>query len=162
MSYVRRSEDKEVYAVNGFLALNFNRDFNAWRNQTILDLNTSKLSRIIYDYPSDSGFIATKAETGWMVAGLQADSIAVSQYLTRIARQRSADFADGVSSVVAPDYQLTFEGENMSPVQLSAYNQADGSILLNSSANPSSWFRSEKEGIFSELFVPLANLLGAG
>ena len=160
LSYVRKFEDEEVYAVNGFLALSFNRDFNAWRNQTILDLNTSLLSRIMYDYPSDSGFIAQKSETGWMVAGLSADSIAISRYLTGIAMQRSADFTEGLSSVIAPDYQLTFEDENMSPVQVNAYNQPDGSFLINSSSNPSSWFSSEKEGVFSDLFIPLAKLLG--
>ena len=155
ISYVRNSGEDEVYAVNGFLGLSFNREFNSWRNQTILNMNSALINKVVFDYPADSGYIAQKSPGGWMVAGLTADSLELISYFNRISRQRSAEFTSGLPSLVDPDYQVLFEGDNMSPVQVNAYIQPDGKLVLNSSDNPNSWFSSTTDGVFAEIFVPV-------
>jgi hypothetical protein len=132
--------------------MSFNQEFNAWRNQSILNLSRSQLTRIAYDYPADSGFIAQKSETGWLVAGLPADSASMAQYFSSISRKRSSEFEDGFSPASAPDYQVTFEGDNMTPVHVRGFSQPGGDVILNSSINPDSWFRSTREGLFKDLF----------
>jgi hypothetical protein len=162
-SYVRKHSEDEVYAVEGFLSMSFNQKFNSWRDQAISSFPTEQLSRIVFDYPADSGFIAQKSESGaWMVAGLPADSASMAGYLHAISRKRSQNFADGFQSPASPDYQVTYEGNNMAPLQIRAYIQPGGYYILNSSLNPDSWFRSSKDDMFAVFFKTPEDLLAAG
>jgi hypothetical protein len=151
-TYIRLTNEEEVYAVEGFLAMSLNQPFERWRDQTILNLNTSQLSRIIYDYPADSGFIAERAEAGWMVAGLLADSASMATFVNQLARKSHIQFEDQFQAVGDPVYTATFEGDNMKPVQVKAYEQPGDELILNSSLNPDSWFRVPREGLFREIF----------
>ncbi len=159
VSYIRLYSESEVYAVEGFLGLSFNQSFNTWRLQSISSLNQSQVSKLVFDYPSDSGFIAQRSETGWMVAGLSADSASVAQYLSGISQKRSSAFEDGFQPSSAPDYQLTIEGDNMTPVLIRAFNQAGGDVILNSSLNPQSYFRTTKNDLFSDFFKRTVDFL---
>ncbi len=152
LTYVRKTDKDEVYAVQGFLAMHFNQNYNTWRNQWITNFSSAQLTKLVYDYPADSGFIAQKSDAGWMVAGLPADSVSMAQYLSSISRKRSSDFTDGFQPSSPPDYQLTMEGDNMNPLTIRAFVQPSGSIILNSSINPDSWFESSREELFSDLF----------
>ncbi len=153
VSYVRDHSDQEVYATEGFLSMNFNQNFNRWRDQTLISLSPSQVSKFTFDYPADSGFVAQRSGTGqWMVAGLPADSASMARYVNSVSRKRSMEFEDGFQPVSQPDYQLTIEGDNMMPLHLRGYLQPDGSVILNSSQNPESWFRSDREGLFSQIF----------
>ncbi len=151
-TYVRLSGEDEVYAVEGFLAMSINQPFNSWRDQTVMRLNRSGLSRIIFDYPADSGFVAERGDAGWMVAGVAADSASMATYLSGISYKSHREFFDGVKPEGEPDFQVTFEGDNMQSQQLRAYIQKADSLLLNSSINPDTWFRTSREGLFRDLF----------
>ncbi len=159
VSYVRKYSEAEVYAVEGFLGLSFNQGFNTWRDQTISNLNQSQISRLVFDYPADSGFIAQRSQAGWQVAGLPADSASMVQYLNEISRKRSSSFEDGFQPSVAPDYQLNIEGDNMPQIVIRAFSQPGGDVILNSSINPETYFRSSRNDIFAEIFKPASNLL---
>jgi len=159
VSYVRKYSESEVYAVEGFLGLSFNQNFNTWRDQSITNLNQAQISRLVFDYPVDSGFIAQRSQSGWQVAGLPADSASMAQYLSGISRKRSSSFEDGFKPTVAPDYQLTIEGDNMTPILIRAFSQTGGDVILNSSINPESYFRSSKDDLFADFFKPTANFL---
>lgn len=159
LSYVRKNADEEVYAVQGFLGLSFNQNFNTWRDQTITSLTQSQITKLVFEYPADSGFIAQKSPTGWMVGGLSADSTQMAQYLSAISRKRSPDFEDGFQPSAPPEYKLTIEGDNMAPILLRAFRQPDGEICLNSSMNPNSWFRGSRDDIFGDIFKPAENLI---
>jgi hypothetical protein len=159
LSYVRKHSEDEVYAVEGFLGLSFNQNFNSWRNQVITNLNTAQISKLVFEYPADSGFIAQKTETGWMVAGLAADSASMATYLNRMVRKRSSSFEDGFQASMSPDYQVTIDGDNMPPVIIRGYAQPGGDVILNSSLNPQSWFRSRQDDIFKDIFKGSGNFL---
>ncbi|MBN1133115.1 MAG: DUF4340 domain-containing protein [Bacteroidales bacterium] len=152
ITYVRNYHEDEVYAVQGFLAMTFNRDFNSWRDQTVTRLVLSRLSRIVFDYPADSGFIAQKTGEGWMVGGILADSAAMDSYLNSVSRKRSASFMDNPEMASPPDYRVTFEGDNMQPLEVEAFIRPDDATILHSSINPESWFEVPREGLFSDLF----------
>jgi len=158
-TYVRKTSDEEVYAVQGFLALNFNQNFNTWRDQSLSNFSPSQITKIVFDYPADSGFIAQKSETGWLVGGLPADSASMAEYISNISRKRSSAFEDGFHSSSPPDYQLTLEGENMTPIHIRAFTQPQGDVILNSSINPSSWFRSSMDDLFADIYKRAEDLL---
>jgi hypothetical protein len=158
-TYLRLSEEDEVYSVEGFLAMSINQSFDRWRDQSVTRLNTANLSRIIYDYPADSGFIAEKTDAGWMVAGILADSASMASYLNKVSRKSHQEFSDGYQPDGEPDYQVSFEGDNMTPQLVRAYVQGDSSIILNSSINAGTWFHVTREGLFGDIFPESETLL---
>jgi hypothetical protein len=159
VSYVRKQSEDEVYAVEGFLGLSFNQGFNSWRDQTVTNLNQELISRLVFDYPADSGFIAQKSETGWTVAGLPADSTSMVQYLRSVSRKRSSAFKDGFQPSKEPDYQLTIEGDNMQALTIRGYRQPGGDVILNSSSNPDSWFNGSTNDLFGGIYKVPGDLL---
>jgi hypothetical protein len=158
-TYIRISGEEEVYSVDGFFALSVNQSFDRWRDNALSRVNQALLSRIHFNYPSDSGFIAQKSADGWMVAGLPADSAAMESYLNRISRTSFSDFADGFHPSGDPDFQLTLEGEQMSPVMVKAYARGDSTFIFNSTQNPETWFRNNDPERFGEIFPGSATLL---
>jgi hypothetical protein len=153
------SNKDEVYAVEGFLAMTFNQDFNNWRNQVLLALNKENITRVTFDYPQDSGFVLVKQDSVWLVDGMAPDSAGTARYLSSLTRKSGSDFADNFSPVTAPDYQLTIEGMNMQAVTLRAYHRSDNEYILHSSVNPQSYFISRPDGLFRDLFKPKSAFL---
>ncbi len=158
-TYVRLWAGDEVYSVDGFLSMSINRPFDQWRNQTITRFSTSGLSRIAFDYPADSGFIAERTDAGWMVAGILADSTSMAGYLNRISSKSHQQFADHFQPGPEPDYRIVFEGDNMQQQFVRAYVQADGNMVLNSSINPETWFSVARDGLFGDLYPGYEELL---
>jgi len=151
-TYVRLYDEDEVYTVDGFLALSINRDFESWRDKTVTNFNSSGLTKVVFDYPADSGFVARKNEAGWMVAGILADSASMASWVNGVARKTNREFADGSRPSGEPDFQVSFEGDNMSPQRVSAWVEDESHMVLNSSINPGTWFRSGREDLFKDLF----------
>ncbi len=161
-TYVRLTGDKEVYSVEGFLAMSINQGFSRWRDQAVTRLNTSQVSRIIFDYPTDSGYIAQKNDAGWMVAGIRADSTSMATYLNRIARKSLMEFADGFQPGTEPEFRVSFEGDNMQLQQVRAFIRPDSSVVMNSSINPETWFSTTVDALFGDLFLGAEELIEAG
>ncbi len=161
-TYVRLANQDEVYSVEGFLAMNINQDFNSWRNHRITHFHVSELSKITFDYPADSGFIALKTNAGWTIGGIRADSASMSLYLNSNASRYSYDFEDGFDTSSPADYQVTFEGDNMNPLNIKAYIQSGGDLVLHSSINQDAWFRSEPPGLFRDIFKSSSDLVAPG
>ena len=161
-TYIRLSGEDEVYSVDGFFALSVNQGFDRWRDQTLSRINKTALSRIRFDYPADSGYVAQNAESGWMVAGLPADSASMDHYLNRITRTSLTEFEDSYRPVGDADYRLTLEGDQFKPVVIRAFSAEDSTFVINSSQNPESWFRVGDLERFSGIFPGSSSLLPEG
>jgi hypothetical protein len=152
-TYVRLYDEDEVYSVDGFLALSINRDFASWRDKTVTNFSSNSLTKVVFDYPADSGFVARKNEAGWMVAGILADSASMASWVNRVAHKTHREFANGFKQPSGePDFQVSFEGDNMSPQQVSAWVEDQSHLVLNSSINPGTWFSSGRGDLFTDLF----------
>ena len=163
ITYVRNDGEDEVYAVEGFLAMSINQGFSNWRDQAICRLTKDQITRIVFDYPADSGFIAQKMDVNWTINGILADSTSMAQYLNGLSRKSHGDFADGFSPLSNPVYQVTFEGMNMDPLLIRVYSQVGDELVLHSSINPESYFRITREGLFRDIFKGSAALIsGSG
>jgi hypothetical protein len=151
-TFIRMSGTDEVYTVDGFLAMSVNQAFDRWRDQNITRMNSAQLNRIVFDYPADSGYVAEKTEAGWMVAGLLADSANMANYVNGVSRKTHREFADDFTSEGEPDFRVSFEGDNMLPLEVRAFQSDANQLILNSSINPDSWFRVKREDLFKEIF----------
>jgi len=163
ITYVRNSDEDEVYAVEGFLAMSINQGFNSWRDQTICRLSKDQITRVVFEYPADSGFVAQKLEVNWTINGIPADSTSMTQYLDGLSRKSHGDFADGFAPLSNPLYQVTYEGMNMDPLLIRVYSQLGDELILHSTINPESYFRITRDGLFKDIFKSSAGLIsGSG
>jgi hypothetical protein len=154
-SYVRLAGNKEVYAVEGLIAMSFNRQASDFRNRTIIRSNKETWNRLAFVGP-DKTFDLVKQGNNWTVDGMIADSATVAKYLSSLAWLSNSNFVE--ESVMASDkplYTLSIEGENMpTPIKVNAF-PADTSNMyaISSSLNEGVYFSGAKNGLFEKIFV---------
>jgi hypothetical protein len=158
-TYIRLYEGTDVYVVNGFLAMSFNQTFKNWRDQTFLNTDKNSINLLTFEYPADSGFIAMKSDTVWIIEGINADSASMASYLNTLSRKSNSAFTDSFTPVIGPDYQLTINGINMSPVIIKAYRRGENEFIMNSSQNPDSYFIVPRSGLFGSIFKSKSELI---
>ena len=151
-SYVRLTGEDEVYGVDGFLSLSFNRTFNDWRDNTLVEVNKNDITTIKFIYPADSSFSIASKESKWYIDNIQADSSAVAGFLSTLSNVDGQDINDNFKPDIVPDYQMVIEGNNLLNISIKCYRLPDGDYILNSSLNPDIYFSSKADGVFSRLF----------
>jgi len=163
-TFVRLAEDKEVYSVEGYLGMVFNRDVNSFRNKSLFRGNQNDLTRISFQYPGDSAFTINKQENTWMLGELEADSTATVQYLSGISYLIGSEFNDDFDPTAATSYQsftCTVEGNNMASLILTGYKDEDGNSVIGSSLNPGVFFNASSGGLFEKVFKGPGHFIGA-
>src|SRR5690349_6356915 len=55
VTFVRKGDDDEVYAVSGSIASAFNLKFDDWRDPLLLQIMKDAVQKITFKYPADSG-----------------------------------------------------------------------------------------------------------
>lgn len=153
-SYVRKGGDKKVYAVDGMIAMTFNREASDFRNRALIRSDISKWDHLVVKNPAGS-FEFSKINDRWMIDGESADSATVTAYLTSLAWLNSSAFIDGsMLTSQTPSHSLTIDGENMgAPIKINAF-PADTTIhyAITSSLNEGSYFSGNENGLFDKIF----------
>lgn len=156
-SYVRLSEDKEVYGVEGMLGMSFNRNLNSFRDRTIIQSNKTDWTKLTFDYPADSSFVLQKTGDKWMIGEMEADSASVVQYFNKIASLNDGSFADS-KPVIAPTHSLTIEGNNMmQKVEITGYFTEEENFILETNQNPGAYFNSKTSA--EKVFVSMMEFI---
>jgi len=151
-SFVRLSKEKEIYAVEGFLAFSFNRKFDEWRDKSFLQSNKNDITKISFTYPADSSYTLIKKDSLWITGSKMADSLNIAQFLTTLSRLNGEIFKDNYKPFSSPSHQLLIEGNNLLNISVKCYKgDSDDEFILNSSMNPDVYFASNKDGIYSQL-----------
>ncbi|NJM15844.1 MAG: DUF4340 domain-containing protein [Bacteroidales bacterium] len=157
-SYVRIGGEKEVYAVDGFLSMTFNREAKDLRNKTVIAANSKDVTRLSFQYPADSSYSLYLENNNWMTDGIMADSSSVASFINNITRTTSSNFVDEARPLSnSAVYKLTVEGNNLvSPIVVEAY-PADSTLglLLTSSQNPGAYFSGNTSGLTNRIFKGL-------
>lgn len=160
-TYVRESKDPNVYLVEGFLAMTFNRDVNDFRNKTVIRFNTNDINKITFSYP-DSSFFLVKDNNKWKVNDQPADSASVANYLSSMAWLNSYSLVDDTKPTTKPLMSVKFEGNNLAePIEVKAYQVADTNyqFLINSSLNPENYFSGKDNDLKNRIFVGKSKFL---
>ena len=154
-SYVRLAGDKEVYAVEGLIAMSFNRQAGDFRNRTIIRSNKESWNRLAFTGP-DKTFNLVKQGDKWIIDGMMADSATVVKYLSSLAWLSNSNFVEeSVMSSDKPLYTLSIEGENLpSPIRVSAFPaDTTNKYAIGSSLNEGAFFSGSSNGLFEKIFV---------
>lgn len=157
-SYVRNTKDKEVYAVDGYLSMLFNRASTSFRDNSVLIGNPELWKKLVFTYPADSSFSLVKQNNIWMMNGVMADSVKVDQYFSQIRMLTENRFYDEKIVDVNSNeiYSVRVEGDNFTPIIIDAY-QMGNELITVSSLNKGNQFVSDK--IKVALFVDKNSLL---
>ncbi len=152
-SFVRLTDEKEVYAVDGYLSMTFNRQLKDYRDNSVLQVQNMKPESISFITPNQS-FTLTKKDEKWLADGLIADSSAVADYLSGLNNVRSSNFITADNKPVgAPNYTLKIAGENgIELATINTYYSDSTNIIMTSSMNPETYFDGTKANLFTKLF----------
>jgi hypothetical protein len=163
ISYVRLYNDEGVYAISGYIAMLVNHPFNQWRDKSVLKSDKSKLTKISFFYPADTGFIMEKESNKWKIASEYADSAKVEQFLSAMTMINSLGFVDGFVPAGAPVITLTLEGNSMNPITVKAF-PADTvkRFVIQSSYNPTVFFSGREYGLDERLLKGKSYFLSSG
>jgi hypothetical protein len=160
-SFVRLTDEKEVYAVDGFLKMSYQNDVNSYRNKNLVKVGKEDISRLVFQYPDNQNFTLTKNNDQWLIDGQMADSASTVSYLNKIFRLTSSNFVDP-STVKTSDatYSLRIEGNNFTPVDLRAYpSDSTTQYVITSSINPGAEFDGAKSKLFEKVFIQASDLI---
>jgi predicted Rdx family selenoprotein len=152
-TYVRVDNEKEVYAVEGYLGMTFNREINSLRDKKIFRCNQNDLTGISFSYPMDSSFTLAKQDNKWLMNGMPVDSTRMAGYLNTVSDLTGTDFRDDFipAGVTTEPLKIVLTGNNMKPVEIKAFRDATGSVI-NSSENSTTYFSGDKADIYKRVF----------
>jgi hypothetical protein len=109
-TYVRLSDEDEVYSVTGFYESMLNRPFAEWRNKAFLRVSESLVRKISFTYPADSSFVLEMRDSVWYAGAQLADRGKVNTYLGRLALKNFSSFVDDFTPPVSADAIVKLEG----------------------------------------------------
>ena len=151
-TYVRLQKDVDVYEVDGFLALTFNKDANAFRDGTLIKGDSNGWTQLQFDYHADSSFTLSKISDKWYINNIETDSTKTANYFRRLSNLSQDKFADDVeiNSEQKSTYKLTITNDNLEFIELTASVDSTN-YVINSSENPETNFDGKFFG--STVFV---------
>lgn len=153
-SYVRLPDEKDVYAVDGYLKMTFSGKADSYRFKSLVSLNPSDITRITVNEPGVKK-VYENPDGQWLLNGTPADSAATVKFRSTIARVSGSKFTDQDVMQSMASHSLLIEGNNFSPVELKAFPVADTNInyVITSSANPGSYFSGKDGGLFRRIWA---------
>ena len=157
-TYVRLHNDIDVYEVDGFLAMTFGKDANAFRDGTVVKDDSNSWTKLQFDYPADSSFTLNKMNNKWYINGNETDSAKTVAYLRKISNFTQNRFVDDdvIQSGQKSTYKLTISTDKLEFIELSAYVDSTNYVII-SSENPETQFDGKSFG--STFFVGAKSFL---
>lgn len=157
-TYVRLSEDKDVYLVDGFLSMSFNQGADTYRENTVIKGDHQNWDQLVFNYPADSSFQMAKVDGKWMSNNRTLDSASTEKYLSQLSRLTNSSFVDDFDTQnISPNYELIINSSNNTIAIVNGY-QIDSLIVINSSMNKKSYFDASENSFMEKLFVGLGSL----
>ncbi len=157
-TYVRLTNENEVYAVEGFLESSFNRSYTDWRDKSFLRIKKEQITEIQFIYPGDSSFVLTKKDNGWWIGAEASDSIKVNSYLSQLEYKNANGFADEFLAMGKGDVSIQLKGAPGVIATVEGWKRPTDWVL-KSSWQPTIYFSSENSGLVKTLFEPKKNFL---
>lgn len=153
-TFVRLTNDTDVYEVEGFLAATFNQDADSFRDNTIIKSDFENWSTLVFNYPGDSSFALTKLNDIWFLNDEPTDSANTVKFFRSIQRLTSTNFVDDVENLVPvnPNYKLSIESADATRIEVDGFVR-DSVYIIHSSLNPENYFDGNKVGLGNKIFT---------
>lgn len=153
-TFVRLAGEREVYGVEGFLRMIFNRGAEEFRNKAISMVPPDDITRFTL---TDGGQarILEKTDGQWYLDGAAADSMKAVAYGAYLSRLSGVSFIDADLTQIPPSHTVVMEGNNFRPITFKAYPIADTNVnyAVTSSWNPEAIFNGKERNLFEKIFL---------
>jgi hypothetical protein len=150
---VRLDNETETYAVQGYLSTNLGRSLTDWRDKTFMRLKPEKVDKIVFEYPADSAFTLTKADSVWKTGDKTAAPDRVERYLNQFRSKNLSAFADDFIATGSPLYRIRFEGMGAELERVEIWQKPDGTYVLRGIHLPV-FFSDQGSAIIKDLLKP--------
>lgn len=153
-TFVRLTNDTDVYETEGFLSMTFNQDANYYRDDSVIQDDVNDWKSLAFSYPADSSYQLVKVNNSWQLStGEEIDSAKTVAQLNRLSNVRSPGFVDvDKDTLPLPQYKLTIIKNDDSQIEVFGY-KVDDKVIINSSQNSESYFDGSKNELFKKIFV---------
>lgn len=150
-SYVRRSNDDNVYVIDGFLSMSIGQSMDAFRDKNLVTVNSNDIAEI--NIQSELGNRSAKKENYWVdQSGTVLDSTTMANYVNKLARVSGTSFYDNSDLPATPIKEMQLTLQNGEATTIKCYAASEG-FVIHSSQNPESYFSSDSTGVFKTLFL---------
>lgn len=143
-TYVRRGNNVEVYSVNDGLQGTFNKKFNDWRDKSFLHVDKDSVTRIVFQYPADSGFVVSRNVKGWMIGSEPADSIKVERFLSGLRAKNLTTFVDDFAPATEPQVKISLENDERPIAVVKGWGGPADQWILASDVQAGVYFSDKK------------------
>lgn len=150
-TFVRLSDEDDVYEVDGFLEMTFNQNADSFRDGTIIKDDVDNWSRLSFSYPADSSFYLVKQGNYWLLNNVRTDSMKIVSGLRQLSNISATEFADNYKPGRAT-HKLSIDSEKSGEIIIEGFMQGDN-IYIRSSQNPEALFDASKNNLFERVFV---------
>ncbi|MCU0371323.1 MAG: DUF4340 domain-containing protein, partial [Bacteroidales bacterium] len=123
-TYVRLADEKDVYAVDGYLKMSVRGTTDAYRYRNLSGVNPNDITRIIIEQPGDRKVLENQ-DGKWLLNGMPADSASTAKFRSTVARLTGSKFTDQEPGQSMLSHSLLIEGNNFTPVEIHAYPVPD-------------------------------------
>lgn len=147
-TYVRLTEDEDVYVADNFMKMSVSSTPNDFRNNVLMRLNKDSLTSITFNYP-DSSLVLSKQDGKWYRGDLPADSAAVAGYLSKLNIVSSRGFV-APSNNLNPDLSVSFGFTDKPEIQISAYKSEEDWIITSTENPEEAW---SEQALFDKVFA---------
>ncbi len=146
-TFVRLNDENEVYEVDGFLDMTFNKDVNSFRDETIVKSDKNNWQKLTFFYTEGESFELVKVKNNWMVDGVMTDSTKTANALNSLARLTNTSFIDKTADEILPQQtaKVVIEVADSDPIEIIGYKN-DIKFLVHSSQNSENYFDGNKVG----------------
>jgi hypothetical protein len=156
-TFVRLNDENEVYEVDGFLDMTFNKDVNSFRNETIVKSDKNNWQKLTFFYTDTESFELVKMDDHWMIDGAVTDSTKTVNALNSLARLTNTSFVDKTPDEILPQQtaKVLIEVADSEPIEIIAYKN-DSKYMIHSSQNMENYFDGNKVG--EKIFISKESL----
>lgn len=146
-TFVRLMNENDVYEVDGFLEMTFNKDAKSLRDETVVKSDKNKWSRITLTSNNLENYELVKVDNSWQLDGVAVDSAKTDKALSSLARLSNSDYLDNVEENLLPQQEskLVIELIDGESIELTSYKN-DSQYIVRSSQNLESYFDGNKVG----------------
>ncbi len=149
-TFVRLAGSTDIYEVDGFLDMIFNKTANNFRDETVIKSDKNKWNKLTFELPEETFELANTGKN-WVLNGQPVDSTKTERVLNTLSRLTNNDFAN-VEGTNLPkiESKLTIENDLGEPIVVTAYRDSTNYIIY-SSMNKENYFNGKNLG--SKIFL---------
>jgi Domain of unknown function (DUF4340) len=146
-TFVRLMNEADVYEVDGFLDMTFNKDVKSFRDETVVKSDKNSWNKLSFTSINSESFELVKLDDYWSIDGIRTDSAKTETALNTLARLSNTDYIDDNADGLLPQEtsKLVIELLDGESIEVAGY-QNEGLYIIRSSQNMENSFDGTKVG----------------